>query len=298
MQFTLRVACAFAALFIVSNAFAFGPDGHRIVCHIALLELNAADRDEVVRLTRAYRRPDGRREGSFEQACNFADTARINAQKGVAGWEDFNEFENWHFLNVPRTTRVASPSHCHDDCVLEGLEQDSRLLREGNDDQARAEGLIFLGHWVADAHQPLHVSFRDDLGGNLIPLRSTSKYSGHLHRVWDSGIIGSAMRTMNIDDALEYASHLHGSITAAQRTDWLSATRERWLQESYDITLDPDVEYCAFRAMSGGGEKCRRIGGTRKLTQDYQDLFQDDVELRLRQAGVRLAAEIRNALHP
>ena len=32
----------------------------------------------------------------------------------------------------------------------------------------QTRGLEFLGHWVGDVHQPLHVSFKDDRGGNAI----------------------------------------------------------------------------------------------------------------------------------
>ena len=294
-----RIAGFLLSLFVAASALAFGPDGHRVVCQIALLELDANDRAEVIRLTRAYVRPDGEHETSFDTACNFADKARENAKKGVAGWEDFNDFDNWHFLNVPRETREASPSHCHHDCVLEGIEQDSNLLRTGGDDQGRAEGLIFLGHWLGDAHQPLHVSFRDDLGGNEILLAANSEYSGHLHRVWDSGIIRQAMQLAGVQGRpRDYAQRLQVSITSANRSEWLAVGAREWLQESYDITLRPEVEYCRFDPTRFGAAKCRRIGGRRTLTSDYQETFQPVLEKRLKQAGVRLANEIRKALHP
>lgn len=293
------IAGALLSLCVAASALAFGPDGHRVVCEIALLELDASDRTEVIRLTRAYERPDGEHERSFDNACNFADEARAKAKDGIQGWEDFNDFDNWHFLNVPRETRQANPSHCHHDCVLEGIEQDSTLLRTGDDDQGRAEGLIFLGHWIADAHQPLHVSFRDDLGGNQILLSASSEYSGHLHRVWDSGIIGEAMQLAGLQGRpRDYARRLHGSITSGDRSQWLAVDPRQWLQESYDITLRPEVEYCRFDPTRFGAEKCRRIGGRRMLTSDYQEMFQPVLETRLKQAGVRLANEIRNALHP
>jgi len=38
--------------------------------------------------------------------------------------------------------------------------------------------------------------------------------------------------------------------------------------------------------------------GGRNLDMAYQQEFQDDIELRLQKAGVRLASLIRSALHP
>lgn len=296
MNLANRIVSVLLTLIVAGSAFAFGPDGHRIVCHIALHELSPTDRDAVERLADLFERPDGGTEDSFEDACNFADEARSKAQDGIPGWEDFNNFETWHFFNLPRTTRVADKDLCHEDCVLEGIIQDSALLREASEEQARAEGVIFLGHWVADIHQPLHISFRDDLGGNEILLASSSKYSGHLHRVWDSGIIRAAMQEEQITDPLAYARRLRNAITSSERTQWLASAPPRWAQESYDITLQPDVQYCRFKT-TPSGERCRTIGGKRRLTIDYQQKFEDDVELRLKQAGVRLAEEIRKALH-
>jgi S1/P1 Nuclease len=33
-------------------------------------------------------------------------------------------------------------------------------------EQERLEALKYLGHWDGDVHQPLHLSFQDDRGGN------------------------------------------------------------------------------------------------------------------------------------
>ena len=38
-------------------------------------------------------------------------------------------------------------------------------------------------HWVGDIHQPLHVSFEDDRGGNNIQVNG--QCSGNLHATWD-----------------------------------------------------------------------------------------------------------------
>ena len=105
------------------------------------------------------------------------------------------------------------------------------------------------------------------------------------------------MRSAQITNALAFAQRLRNQISNAERTQWLSSAPPQWAQESYDITLLPDVQYCRFRTMPFG-ERCRSIGGPRTLTNAYQQEFQDDVELRLKQAGVRLAEEIRKALHP
>ena len=55
----MRRALAVVFLIIVcaSNAFAWGREGHRIVCRIAFQSLSKEDQEEVERLTKAYTTP-------------------------------------------------------------------------------------------------------------------------------------------------------------------------------------------------------------------------------------------------
>src|SRR5205085_11183275 len=177
-----------------------------------------------------------------------------------------------HFINVTRDTTTIPESECNNDCVLTGISTHSNMLKTGANDQARGEGLIFLGHWLGDIHQPLHVSYADDQGGNKIqPISGgyypiPSSFPLNLHSVWDSGIIGKA-------DAQPgwraYADRLQRKITTAQRTQWVAADPLQWAQESYDITTKAPVEYC--KEDSSG---CESFGSGRTLTRAYQREFQ------------------------
>src|SRR5436305_415697 len=90
----------------VSSAFAWGEDGHRIVCRIAYQELTPAQRKEVDRLTRAYKTPADTRLKitGFPDGCVFADEARSNeraAEKAGSAdspWLHFKPFNDWHFI--------------------------------------------------------------------------------------------------------------------------------------------------------------------------------------------------------
>jgi hypothetical protein len=296
----------------VSNAFAWGREGHRIVCRIAFLSLSEEDQKEVERLTKAYKTPpdsDLKIEG-YPDACIFPDVARSKAvdakKKGdtASPWLHFEPFNNWHFFNVDRSAKKIPETACHNDCVVFAIEKHSHDLRTKTDDQDRAEALIFLGHWVGDIHQPLHISFEKDQGGNLIQPVTGGFYpipqipdkpdaTLNLHSVWDSGII---RKDLSNGDVYAFADMLRATITGAQRTAWLTSRPLQWAQESYDITTLPDLKYCRRTSCDSGCEALAAQG--RVLTKDYQDEFADDVELRLMQAGTRLASLIQNALHP
>ncbi len=307
---------ALAVFFLItvsaSSVFAWGRDGHRIVCRIAFQSLSAEDQQEVERLTKAYKTPpdsDLKIDG-YPDACIFPDVARSKAvdarKKGdtASPWIHFEPFNAWHFLNVDRSVKHIPASACANNCVVFAIEKHSHDLQTATTDQNRAEALIFLGHWVGDIHQPLHISFEKDQGGNLVQPVTGGFYpvpqipdkpdaTLNLHSVWDSGII---RKDLPGPDVLAFADTLHATITNAQRTAWLTSKPLQWAQESYDITTSPDVEYC--KRTSCDGECAALAVPGRVLTKAYQDEFADDVELRLEQAGTRLASLIHAALHP
>jgi hypothetical protein len=250
-------------------------------------------------LVRAFTAPDGRHYSGLATACNFADDARIKTQDGDEAWDAYKGFEEWHFLNLPRGERHVKASACGHNCVLEGISRHFGELADHSLTKAeRGRALLLLAHWVGDVHQPLHVSYADDLGGNRIkPIYGGYYYSfmapkGHLHQVWDSRIIDRAIGNQRW---WKYADSLAASIQPASASQWLAVPQLAWAEESYAITTSEPVEYCAWVTTSTG-ERCRNDGHTRKLTGDYQHLFAPYVELRLQQGGVRLADLIRQAL--
>jgi hypothetical protein len=292
IAFAIAIACS-------GNAFAWGEDGHRSVCEIAFQLLDPAHQNEVKRLIAAYDRPDGGKINSFADACVMPDEARANARKNLPDWTRFNQFNDWHFLNVPRTRVVIEQADCKNDCVLEGIAFHSKALHDADNDHDRAEALLFLGHWVGDVHQPLHVSFEDDQGGNLIkPIKGgfynspTDKFPLNLHSVWDSRIIGKAKGQAGWRD---YADRLAKQITPVTQALWLTTEPLEWAQESYALTTLAAVDYCQWD-FETSGPQCESEPQTRMLKAAYQALFQDEVETRLEQAGVRLADQIRKNL--
>ena len=287
----------------VPQLFAWGQDGHKTVCRVAYLSLTPADRKEVDRLVKAYKTPPdtGMTITSFPDACVFPDEARSKARTAAEGtdknspWLHFSPFNDWHFLNVARDVKTIPESACADDCVLTGIEKHSAMLKNGTTDQERAEGLIFLGHWVGDAHQPLHISYQNDEGGNKIaPITGDfypvpQKFPLNLHSVWDSGIIRKALTANGWQP---FADNLKKHITTARKKKWLASTTPlQWAQESYDITTQPDVLYC-HQADDG----CDAFGTGRTLTSTYQKEFISVVDERLQMAGVRLARLIHENL--
>ncbi|HEV7427396.1 MAG TPA: S1/P1 nuclease [Thermoanaerobaculia bacterium] len=305
------LAVFFLITVCASRVFAWSGDGHRIVCRIAFVSLSPQDQKEVTRLASLYKTPEGKAvtTNGYPDACVFPDEARGKVQDAIkvkdktSPWLVFHPFDDWHFLNVERTVKKIPATACGDNCVLFGITKHSADLKSATTDQKRAEALIFLGHWVGDVHQPLHVSYKEDKGGNNIepvtggfypipkPFDKDKKPVLNLHSVWDASIIRQDLHGL---DLLGYADALQKKITADQRKTWLASAPLQWAQESYDITTSSDVQYC--KTMPSGCEALKDPG--RVLNETYQTKFAPDVELRLEQAGTRLASLIQAALHP
>ena len=163
----LGIICAFPW----EEARAWGNDGHKIVCAIALKLLPSRLRDQVDRLTASYETPDGWNYDYFTAGCTFPDLARRRARNKVPGWDYFKQFSNWHYLNVLRSTDEISADESCDNCILEGIDLHwDQLANEDLEDWQRAQALFFLGHWVGDLKVLLNL--RCDPALQILPFQA------------------------------------------------------------------------------------------------------------------------------
>ena len=131
----------------------------------------------------------------FSDACTWPDHPRKRAGE--------------HFVNLARDSSGLTSDTCPGahECVVSAIRKDAAVLASSDaDDSAKLEALKFLGHWVGDVHQPLHVSFEDDRGGNNITV--TGECQGKLHAAWDSCLVVKAVGPDVADAATDLISRL------------------------------------------------------------------------------------------
>lgn len=302
-MFAISLLCLNAVS--VSDANAWGPDGHRIVCFVADEHLKSADRKKLRTLLKEFQF-EGSTYKYYSSSCNFADVARARVRdyrkaksagdaEAIAKlkpWNRYSEFNRQHYINIERDDPIVDPGDCDadDGCILSAIEFHTDQARNGTTFE-RIEALVMLGHWIGDLHQPMHVSFSDDLGANRIDEVDGLYGDGtNLHRVWDSGIIKVTLRAKNIG-WLDYARELSASITDAEKQAWSNGDVIAWTQESYDITRAKESKYCRL-----SGNACVTMGAKRTLGRAFQDHNRPIVELRLKQAGVRPSELITSVL--
>ncbi|HBS43178.1 MAG TPA: endonuclease [Oceanospirillales bacterium] len=179
MAFSLRAGPAgLAATVLLTLSVpvqAFDYKGHALVCALAYDALTETTRQAVDQLS--ARSGLGK---PFPQLCSWADDIRSEERWKYTG--------PWHYVNVARNDTDITPQHCPDQgCVLSAISEMEARLRKAP--QTDWQALLFLGHFVADVHQPLHVSYGDDRGGNTFRV-SWKGEPTNLHAVWDSRVPG------------------------------------------------------------------------------------------------------------
>jgi hypothetical protein len=288
-------------------ALGFGADGHEAVCEVAYRELTPKVKAEVDRLI----------------ALDYHD--RVKTFRDSCVWPDFvgpiqKARKPEHYINIPRKWESIWRQKCHgaDTCLFTGIATDIETLSsEFASDAEKLLALKFLGHWVGDIHQPLHVSYADDRGGNYILVEGVAgckrKGQTKLHAVWDTCIPKEVMKTLRArqvapddDDREAFGMLLHKAVTAAQRAQWrASLSPLQWANESLVIARQAEVGYCTLSSKS-----CRYSTGSLAFvkndqagdgmrtftpTGDYEDRFIALSTERMQAAGVRLGA-VLNAI--
>lgn len=257
-----------AALLTASPCLAWGGDGHRIVGTIASSDLTPAT-------AVAMRELLG--EQTLADACCWADEIRSDSR--------YDWVKPLHYINVPRgATSIDLPRDAADgQQVLAAIERYRRALADPKrPKEERLEALRLVLHFVADVHQPLHVSYAFDLGGNKLSVTSFGARS-NMHRVWDSDLIRRRLKDTQGGWATMSAD-LRRSITPERREAWRKMRDPKaWADESLVITRKLYAE--PPDAAEG-------------VNETYWKAWMPVVEARLQAAGVRLALVLNEALDP
>lgn len=252
-------------------AFAWGQDGHKLICAIAEDKLSEAGKNFVETISQQSEHLDGKANISFPTSCLWADTARFGKYVG--------SYEN-HFINISKNQNSLDLARdCAAlDCIAVGIQRSIVYLSAdagSKREQARqAAALRFLGHFIGDLHQPMHVSNTEDWGGNKISVRWFDSRS-NLHKVWDSGIMQKA--NISYPNSLPY-------LTPNEAPD-NDVNLDAWMQESFLLSRAN-----GYRDASG-----EMITNGTPLSTRYLDKNKPIVISQLQKAGLRLAAII-NAL--
>ncbi|XP_027931536.1 endonuclease 1 [Vigna unguiculata] len=270
-----------SALIGVPSALGWSKEGHVMTCQIAQALLEAEASEAVNRLLPDYAK------GNLSALCVWPDEIRH--------WYKYRWTSPLHFIDTPdnacsfQYSRDCHDSHGVEDMCVAGAVKNftSQLMhyKEGISDDHRynmTEALLFLSHFMGDIHQPMHVGFTTDEGGNTIELR-WFRHKSNLHHVWDREIILTALADYYDKDVSLLLQDIQRNYTNGIWVDDISSWKHcndisqcvnDWAKESIEIA-------CKW------GYEGVKPGTT--LADDYFDSRMPFVMKRIAQGGIRLA---------
>ncbi len=302
------------------QAKAWGKFGHLVVCDLAYRSLTDTSREKLKQLF------NGKRGITVNGKGKLNDRHYTSFNVGCLEEDELpRKHADDHFINVSRDTKSIDGKACPQDgeCIFAGIERDLAILKnEAASKEDRVFALMAIGHWVGDIHQPLHISFADDRGGNWIDVKLQGKCGKssyrveNLHGMWDNCLLEAGLfeRVRKRADFKKTWSKntityravgtLQAETSLAVEKSFVVSEPWEWAAESYKITLNPDVRYCIKI-----GEICQysqtmvtlpNKGSKRlqQLDQAYLADFERLAEERVKKAGFRLGHLLNLALDP
>ncbi|KAK9267770.1 hypothetical protein L1049_010204 [Liquidambar formosana] len=278
----LWIGRALFLLQLLPGIHGWGKDGHYAICKIAEGFLTENTLAAVKALL-----PDNA-EGDLAAVCSWADEIRFHWRwSGPLHYVDTPDFR----CNYEYSRDCHNSAGCKDMCVSGAINNYTMQLKSTYSDfnsemkYNLTEALMFLSHFIGDIHQPLHVGYTGDEGGNTITVRWYRRKT-NLHHVWDTMIIESALKTF-------YGSDLAIMIQAIQRniTDGWSNDISSWENCSFNQTVCPNP-YASESISLACKFAYRNATPGSTLGDDYFLSRLPVVEKRLAQSGVRLAATL------
>lgn len=284
----------FILLFITfSNpSFALGKLGHQVVCQLAFEHLPLIKQEQISKLLKTipkkhrrlinnynYKKQDG--SVTFADACTWADA--------IKRFKQFKPYQAWHYMNVPRNHSNIEPNDCSKNCLPQSIITHQKILAEAKNtiNWTQAQALFFLGHWLGDIHQPLHISFADDLGGNNIKFTHLTTKCKNLHWYWDECILYKGKNSKKKWLALLTKQwHQHS------QPEWKKAQVWQWADESFQIIKSETFNYCQLNSEAS----CQKQTSKLRLPKNYLQQHQGIIEERLLLAAQRLTQILKVTL--
>lgn len=247
-----KTILTFCILFISLVLISWGFKGHRAIATIAQKHLTS----NTAYVVSAYLKGAG-----MADVSTWADETRTNTSAP------------WHFLNLPlgltHEQFIQAVQQSDNNVYTAILKTEAALKDKTLGIDQKNEALKYLIHLVGDAHQPMHISRKEDKGGNTIQVRMDNQGT-NLHSLWDSKLIDHEGLSQD-EIARQY-----DSASAADIKKWQADSPMEWIWESYQISSQLYAE----------------IKPGQTIDEVYYKKYIGTIHQRIDQAGIRLAGEL------
>lgn len=280
----LTLTVLISTLVFSPSSLALGKLGHQVVCQLAYDHLSTEQQAKLNALLAII--PENHqalinhynynKQGTaitFATACTWADA--------IKRIEEFKVYSSWHYMNVPRDQQHISADACDKNCLPQAILQHQQQLmaKQPQATWQQTQALLFLGHWLGDIHQPLHVSYASDLGGNKVKLSHLNSKCSNLHWFWDECILSLGKQSKS-QWLQRLSTHWQDSTTPS----WQGEQVWQWADESLQLIKHPNFHYCQMDSTN----RCQQPTEKIALPDNYLTEYQVVIEQRLLLAAQRL----------
>ena len=217
LRFLKIMAIGLFLVYMPAQSFAWGQLGHRIVAEIADSYLSKKAKKEIKKILGAE---------SMAMSSTWADFIKSE--------RSYKYLDTWHYVDFEKGVSceeihsvVGKDTSANAYNKIEFLI--SELKNKALPKEKKVMYLRLLIHLVGDIHQPYHVGYHDDRGGNDIKVTWFNKPT-NMHTIWDSELI--EFQQLSYTEYVKSINHT----TAAQREAWKDGGLKNWLCDSYKIT--------------------------------------------------------------
>merc|ERR1719233_2136533 len=272
-----------------SGLLRWGKDGHAMSAIIGQYFSTETTQAAVSKLI-----PDG----NLEAIASWADEVRHE--------KEFAWSAPLHFIDVLdyNCTFVYNRDCKHDWCVAGAIANYSRRLVDTSLSlEQRSEALKFVVHFVGDIHQPLHVGWTTDKGGNTIKVHLDFGHfhnTENLHAVWDDYLIYWRMDANYSGNHTLWADNTVRTINTGKfQGEYVDSWLDCPIDEDYPCTTawaEESIGFACNNAYRFANGELVKSGNT--LYDDYYERNIYVVENRLARAGFRMARLLNTLLDP
>ncbi len=302
LYFSRSLLCLLSLFFSLESA-AFGNVGHQAICQLSFNHLSQSTQTKVStllsqiptkhqQLVNRYNHLPKNSNITFATACTWADAIKADKR--------YNKFKPWHYVNVARSTikvtAQVTAATCRTNCLPRAITYHLQQLQSATNTWQKLQALMFLGHWLGDIHQPLHVSFTSDRGGNKTRVKSKNSRCRNLHALWDNCFFKNSKKyKADLRKKLERRWRLSDAISHKAINTW------QWATESLTLVRTPAFNYCQLRDSqrqnSNNKNECSEITPQPLvLASNYHQHFMPVAEQQLLKAALRLTQLLEKSL--
>mgnify|MGYP000701036802 CR=1 FL=1 len=227
----------------------WGKRGHSLVAEVAFNYLDPNTKKVVLKYL------DGM---TIQEAANWMDDIKSD--------KTYDYLKKQHYINAERGQNITADSGENIIGLLTKTIEELKNYKQLSKEEVKFK-LCILFHLVGDLHQPLHVGYGEDKGGNMYQVNFYGRGT-NLHSFYDSGII--EYKNLTLPQCLKAKTYTKEELAQIEKIDVVE-----WANQSHSFL--PTIY---------------KTNGT-KIDDFYVDRNYPIIQEQIQKAGIRLSSVLQ-----